>query len=129
MMPKPVDSLTPQPPLPKGEGEVQLNPIEKSLLTSEVIEAIRQVFDPEIPVNVYDLGLIYDVDVQDDATVNILMTLTSPMCPVAETLPGEVEVAARNAPGVKDARVELTWDPPFTLDMVSEDVKLMLGLL
>jgi len=106
-----------------------LNPIQKSIITSEVIEAIRTVYDPEIPVNVYDLGLIYDVDVQDDGTVDITMTLTSPMCPVAESLPGEVELAARGAAGVKDARVELTWEPPFTLDMVSDDVKLMLGLL
>lgn len=122
-----------QPNLDKTEAgasqAVTLNPIQKSIITSEVIEAIRTVYDPEIPVNVYDLGLIYDVDVQDDATVDIKMTLTSPMCPVAESLPGEVELAARGAAGVKDARVELTWEPPFTLDMVSDDVKLMLGLL
>lgn len=122
-----------QPNLDKTEAGASqaatLNPIQKSIITSEVIEAIRTVYDPEIPVNVYDLGLIYDVDVQDDATVDIKMTLTSPMCPVAESLPGEVELAARGAAGVKDARVELTWEPPFTLDMVSDEVKLMLGLL
>ena len=110
-------------------GVGPLNSIQKAVLHSEGIEAIRTVYDPEIPVNVYALGLIYDIVINDDSTANILMTLTSPMCPVAEILPGQVEVAAKNASGIADARVELTWDPPFTLDMVSEDVKLMLGLL
>jgi FeS assembly SUF system protein len=106
-----------------------LNPIEKNLLKSEVIEGIRQVFDPEIPVNVYDLGLIYDIDITDDALVQITMTLTSPACPVAGTLPGEVQMAAAGVAGVRQAHVDLTWDPPFTIDMVSDDVKLMLGLM
>ena len=110
-------------------AEKTLNSIEKTLLQNEVVEALRQIFDPEIPVNIYDLGLIYDIDVADDARVHVMMTLTSPMCPVAETLPGEVEVAVANVSGVEGAVVELTWDPPFTLDMVSEDVKLMLGLI
>jgi FeS assembly SUF system protein len=107
----------------------ELNPIEKSLLQNEVVEAMREIYDPEIPVNIYDLGLIYNIDVSDDAHVHILMTLTSPMCPVAETLPGEVEIAASHVAGVKNATVELTWDPPFTMEMMSEDVKLMLGLI
>lgn len=106
-----------------------MNPIQRSVIHQEVVEAIRTVYDPEIPVNVYDLGLIYDIVVQDDASVDILMTLTSPMCPVAEILPGQVESAARQAPGVTDVRVELTWDPPFSIDMMSEDVKLMMGFL
>jgi len=106
-----------------------LNPIEKSLLKNEVIEAVKTIFDPEIPVNIYDLGLIYDVDVNDEAEVQVTMTLTSPMCPVAETLPGEVELTIAHVPGVKNAKVEVTWDPPFTMDMMSEDVKLMLGLI
>lgn len=106
-----------------------LSTIEKSLLEAEVIEAIRLVYDPEIPVNVYDLGLIYDVQVNDDRSVHVMMTLTSPACPVAGTLPLEVEQAVREVRGVTGARVELTWDPPFTLDMVSDEVKLMLGLL
>ena len=106
-----------------------LNPIEKSLLKNEIIEAMKEVYDPEIPVNIYDLGLIYEVNVDDEARVHVLMTLTSPMCPVAGTLPGEVELAIANVPGVESATVELTWEPPFTLDMVSEDVKLMLGLI
>ncbi len=106
-----------------------LTSIEKSLLAGEVIEHIKTVFDPEIPVNVYDLGLIYDVQVADNKDVNIVMTLTSPACPVAGSLPGEVELAAQDTPGVGRVTVELTWDPPFTLDMVSDEVKLMLGLL
>lgn len=112
-----------------AEPPRKLTTIERSVLEGEVVEALRGVYDPEIPVNVYDLGLIYRVDADEEANVYIVMTLTSPMCPVAETLPGEVELAAAGAPGVRSARVELTWDPPFTLDMVSDDVKLMLGLI
>lgn len=106
-----------------------LNPIEKSLLKNEVIEALRTIYDPEIPVNIYDLGLIYEVEVSDEGNVHVLMTLTSPMCPVAETLPVDVELAIASVPGVTSSKVDLTWDPPFSLDMVSEDVKLMLGLI
>ena len=104
-----------------------LSSIERSLLENEVIEAIRTVYDPEIPVNVYDLGLIYDVQISDDKAVHVLMTLTSPACPVAGTLPGEVEMAVRGVPWVTRSSVELTWDPPFTIEMVSEEVKLEMG--
>lgn len=117
---------TPIPPNPEAK---KLTSIERSVLEGEVIEAIRQVFDPEIPVNVYDLGLIYAVEVDEDARVKITMTLTSPMCPVAETLPGEVEWAARSTPGVSEVKVDLTWDPPFTVERMSDEVKLMLGLI
>jgi FeS assembly SUF system protein len=106
-----------------------LSTIEKSLLESEIIEALRLIYDPEIPVNIYDLGLIYAVEISDDAHAHVTMTLTSPMCPVAGTLPGEVEMAVRDVPGVKSADVELTWDPPFTIERMSDEVKLMLGLL
>lgn len=112
-----------------AEEPKKLNSIERSMLEHDVVEAIRTVFDPEIPVNVYDLGLIYDVSADEDSNVHIVMTLTSPMCPVAEALPAEVELAAAGAKGVRRAQVELTWEPPFSLDMVSDDVKLMLGLL
>ena len=118
-MPAPVEKKEPR----------KLNSIERSVLEGEVIEAIRQVYDPEIPVNVYDLGLIYEVNVDDIGNVHIVMTLTSPMCPVAESLPLEVENAAYAASGVKSVRVELTWDPPFSVDRISEEVKLMLGLI
>lgn len=105
-----------------------LNSIERSMLEAEVIEGIRTVYDPEIPVNVYDLGLIYDVKVSEDAKVFIKMTLTSPACPVAGILPGEVERAAY-VRGVKEAAVELVWDPPFTIDRIPEHIRLDLGLL
>jgi len=107
----------------------QLNTIERSLLEAEVIEAIRTVFDPEIPVNVYDLGLIYAVEVAEDASVVIKMTLTSPACPVAESLPLEVEQRAGEANGVKEARVDLVWEPPFSIDRIPEHIRLELGLL
>lgn len=106
-----------------------LNSIQKSLMENDVIESIRMVFDPELPVNVYDLGLIYDVIVNEDATVHIKMTLTSPACPVAESLPLEVEEAVRLTPGVRDVQLTLVWDPPFSIDMIPDHVKLDLGLL
>jgi FeS assembly SUF system protein len=104
-----------------------MNSIEKSLFENEVIESIRQVYDPEIPVNVYDLGLIYEIRIDDEKNVHIVMTLTSPMCPVAGSLPGEVETAARSTPGVGNVTVELTWDPPFTIERMSEEARLLLG--
>lgn len=114
-------------PIPPPE-RLPLNSIQRSVLEHEVIEQIREVYDPEIPVNVYDLGLIYSVDAQEDASVDIKMTLTSPACPVAGTLPGEVESAARTTPGVGDVRLELVWDPPFTIDRIPEHIRLELGL-
>jgi len=115
-------------PIEPGQSAA-LNPIERSLIECEVIEMIRTVYDPELPVNVYDLGLIYGVNVNPDRTVDIAMTLTSPACPVAGTLPGEVEDAARLTPGVVDVKLELVWDPPFTIDRIPEHVRLDLGLL
>lgn len=106
-----------------------LNSIERSLLEGEVIESMRQVFDPELPINIYDLGLIYEVNVDEASSVHVVMTLTSPMCPVAEALPAEVEEAVRNTPGVASARVELTWDPPFSIELMSEEARLTLGLI
>lgn len=103
--------------------------IEKSLLSSQVADQIRSVYDPEIPINVYDLGLIYDIQVDDERNVHIVMTLTSPMCPVAGSLPGEVEEAANRTPGIGTVSVELTWDPPFSIEMMSEEAKLTLGLI
>lgn len=115
-------------PIPTGaESQKTLTSIEKSLIEGEVVEQLRQVFDPEIPVNVFDLGLIYEIRVADNRDVHIVMTLTSPMCPVAGELPGEVEAAARQAPGVGTVSVELTWDPPYTIDMMPEETRLMLG--
>lgn len=105
-----------------------LSPIERSLFANEVAEQLRTVYDPELPVNVYDLGLIYDIQVDGERNVHILMTLTSPACPVAGTLPGEVQGAAEQTPGVGRVTVELTWDPPFTIERMSEDVRYQLGL-
>lgn len=114
---------------PKSTHDQPLNSISKAVLEGEVIEAIRTVYDPEIPVNVYDLGLIYGVNINEDRTVDITMTLTSPACPVAGTLPGEVEDAARAVPGIKDAKLELVWEPPFTVERIPEHIRLELGLL
>jgi FeS assembly SUF system protein len=104
-----------------------LNSIEKSLLENEIIQALQQVYDPELPVNIYDLGLIYGIEISDSAEVKIIMTLTSPMCPVAGTLPGEAQAAAAAVPGATSVEVELTWDPPFTIDRMSEEARLQLG--
>ena len=96
-------------------------------LEAEVIEALRTVYDPEIPVNIYEMGLIYEVNVDDLGVVDILMTLTSPACPVAGSLPGEVETRVRQVPGVSEAHVRLTWEPSWSMDMMSEEAKLELG--
>jgi len=106
-----------------------MNSIQKSMFENEVIEQIRTVFDPEIPINVYDLGLIYEIRIDDDKNVHIMMTLTSPMCPVAGILPGQVETAAKGTPGIGNVTVELTWDPPFTIERMSEEARLMLGFM
>ncbi|HEY4001735.1 MAG TPA: iron-sulfur cluster assembly protein [Candidatus Xenobia bacterium] len=93
-----------------------------------VVDAIRTCYDPEIPVNIYDLGLIYNVEVAPDKNVKITMTLTSPMCPVAESLPPEVEDKARSVYGVIDAKVEVVWEPPWNPGMMTEDARLELGM-
>lgn len=98
-------------------------------LAQEVIESIRQVYDPEIPVNVFDLGLIYKVHVDADDRAFVTMTLTTPNCPVADSLPSQVESVVMLTEGVTDARVELTFDPPFTIDMMSDEAKLELGMM
>ncbi len=92
-----------------------------------VVEAIKGVYDPEIPVNVWDLGLIYGVDVGSDRKVDIKMTLTSPMCPTAQSLVFQVEMAAKETAYVQDAEVELVWEPPWDMDKMSEEARLMLG--
>lgn len=98
-------------------------------LREQVVEALRGVYDPEIPVNIYDLGLVYKLDVGDAGMVNIDMTLTAPGCPVAQTFPGTVECAVRCVPGVSDVHVELVWDPPWTQERMTEAARLQLGLL
>lgn len=110
------------------EAPQQLNSIQRALIEADVIEQIRTVYDPELPVNVYDLGLIYGLNVTHTGKVEITMTLTSPACPVAGTLPGEVESAARSATGVTDVSLELVWDPPYSIDRMPEHIRLELGL-
>jgi len=101
----------------------------KEDLGEKIVEVIKTIFDPEIPVDIYELGLIYDVFVNEDMDVKVLMTLTSPNCPVAETLPMEVEEKIRSIEEVRNAEVEITFDPTWTQDMMSEEAKLELGFL
>jgi FeS assembly SUF system protein len=98
-------------------------------LGEKIVNVLKTIYDPEIPVDIYELGLIYDVFVNEDNEVKILMTLTSPNCPVAESLPVEVEEKVKSLDLVKDAEVEITFDPPWTQDLMSEEAKLELGLL
>ncbi|MHA6318590.1 SUF system Fe-S cluster assembly protein [Altererythrobacter sp. CAU 1778] len=98
-------------------------------LYEAVVAALKEIFDPEIPVNIYDLGLIYGVDVTEEADVAVTMTLTTPHCPVAETMPGEVELRAGSVPGVRHAEVNLVWDPPWGPDKMSDEARLELGML
>lgn len=113
-------------PIPPQASEDLQTP---RVIREKVIEALRTVFDPEIPVNIYELGLIYDIDVAEGGETNIRMTLTSPMCPVAEELPPEVEMKARSVAGVASVKLDLVWDPPWSPDMMSEAAKLELGML
>jgi len=103
--------------------------IDTETLQQKIIDALKMVFDPEIPVNIYDLGLIYKVEVDDKANAYIEMTLTSPGCPVAQSMPLEVKDAAHSVDGINDVKVEMVWDPPWTMDNMSDEAKLQLGLL
>ena len=98
-------------------------------LGEQIVGVIKTIYDPEIPVDIYELGLIYDVLVNEDNEVKILMTLTSPNCPVAETLPVEVEEKVKSIDAIKDVEVEITFDPPWTQELMSEAAKLELGML
>ncbi|MEX1055232.1 MAG: DUF59 domain-containing protein, partial [Rhodothermales bacterium] len=93
------------------------------------VEVLKSIYDPEIPLNIYDLGLIYEVKIHDDRSVFVKMTLTAPNCPVADILPQQVEHAVASLPGVTDARVQLTFDPPFSIEMMSEEARLTLGFM
>ena len=95
----------------------------------EIIEALRTVYDPEIPVNIYELGLIYKIDIEDDDRVLVEMTLTSPHCPVAETLPGEIEQKVAGVEGVSACEVKVVWDPPWNPSMMTEEAQLELGMI
>ena len=98
-------------------------------LYEAIVEALKDIYDPEIPVNIYDLGLIYAVEVTEDADAKVTMTLTTPHCPVAESMPGEVELRVGSVPGVRDAEVMLVWDPPWGPDKMTDEARLELGML
>jgi len=114
--------------LDAGPGPDQDIDIDDSTLAANVIEALRDIYDPEIPVNIYDMGLIYKVQIEA-GKAEIDMTLTTPGCPVAQSFPGMVESTIRKVPGIKDAKVLLVWDPPWTQDNLSEEARLQLGLI
>ena len=117
------------------EGFLQQKPADAGggepggALYEDVIAALKDIYDPEIPVNIYDLGLIYGVEVSQDADVAVTMTLTTPHCPVAETMPAEIEMRIGGIPGVRDAEVNVTWDPPWDASKMSDEARLELGML
>lgn len=101
----------------------------KDILKERIILSLKTVYDPEIPVNIYDIGLIYDIIIDGESNVKIIMTLTNPNCPVADSLPNEVLDVVRSVDGVKKAELELTFNPPWTMDKLTDEAKLELGLL
>lgn len=105
-----------------------LTPEKLEEIRKLVIETLKTVYDPEIPVDIYELGLVYNIDVSPEGKVDIRMTLTSPGCPVAESLPGEVELKTASIEGVSEVRIDLVWEPPWTLDRMSEAARLELNL-
>lgn len=106
----------------------QISTIEQDLIKNQAIEAIRTCYDPEIPVNIYEMGLVYDVLVAADGGVLVVMTLTSPHCPAVQSLPREVEEKVKSVPGVTAVKVSVVWDPPWTPDKMTEAARLELGL-
>ena len=102
--------------------------IYKKDLEEKVITILKDIYDPEIPVNIYEIGLIYEIQIEDDSTVKIVMTLTTPNCPVAESLPSEVRQRIKEIEGVKDVDLELTFEPPWTMEMLSPEARLELGI-
>ena len=121
-MPEPTETVTVETPKPSD------TPFDPTEVEEGIVEALKTVFDPEIPVNIYELGLIYDIDIQEPGDVHIKMTLTSPMCPVAGSLPGEVQSKVAAVSGVAAVDVELVWDPAWNPSMMSEAARLQLGM-
>ncbi len=126
------ETATPAEPEPKAAAAPEAAAsgcAEAETLKEKVVEAVKTCYDPEIPVNIYELGLIYDISVAPSAEVSVKMTLTSPACPAAQSLPGEVEDKIRVMASVKDVKVEVVWDPPWTPEMMSEAARLQLGMM
>jgi FeS assembly SUF system protein len=103
--------------------------MSKKELEANIINTLKTIYDPEIPINIYEIGLIYEINIDDDNNVKVVMTLTTPNCPVAESLPAEVKEKTASVEGVNEVDLELTFDPPWTQDMLSEEAKLELGLI
>jgi FeS assembly SUF system protein len=113
---------------PTETPEAAARAADPSDVENGIVEALKTIYDPEIPVNIYELGLIYDIDLQENGAVKVKMTLTAPGCPVAGSLPGEVQAKVEGAPGVTSAEVELVWDPAWNPSMMSEAARLELGM-
>jgi len=112
-----------------GETESAPAAADNDELRERIVEALKSVYDPEIPVDIYELGLIYDVEISDEGDAVITMTLTTPHCPVAESMPAEVELRVLSVPGIRDAEVKLVWDPPWDPSKMSDEARLELGML
>jgi FeS assembly SUF system protein len=131
---KPLPVIQPPPPkAPSDTGPLEVarmvnDPERRTALMPQIVKALSTIFDPEIPVNIYDLGLVYDVVVDSSASVGIRMTLTAPACPAAQFLPAQVKKAIEAVPGVTEVKVDVVWDPPWTRDRMSEAAKLQLGM-
>jgi FeS assembly SUF system protein len=128
MSEKPAEPRPPAPASPPAPATAATKTIEQKLLEGKVIAAVSTIFDPEIPVNIYELGLIYKIDIGDDRTVKVDMSLTSPNCPSAQELPIMVENAISSVPGVKETKVEVVWDPTWDPSRMSDEARLVLNM-
>jgi FeS assembly SUF system protein len=126
--PAPTETPEPESAAPPAETAFTPDPLKTLTLQPALVEAVSKVFDPEIPVNIYELGLIYNLDVDSNNNVHVRMTLTAPACPAAQTIPIDVERRVREIPGINDVKVAVVWDPPWTRDKMSEAAKLTLGM-
>jgi FeS assembly SUF system protein len=118
----------PEPPAPPPADPADFKPVPPEELREKIVQVIQTCYDPELPVNIYELGLIYDIAVEPNGTVTIKMTLTSPACPAAASLPPEVQSKVRAIPGVSSVKVDVVWEPPWTQDRMTEAARLQLGL-
>jgi FeS assembly SUF system protein len=125
---QPAGASTPAETAPRQTEGMTADPERTSLLRPQIVAALRRVFDPEIPVSIYELGLIYDIIVDGSSAVGIRMTLTAPACPAAQTLPGEVKRRLAEIPGVSEVKVDVVWEPPWDRSRMSDAAKLQLGM-